>query len=101
VFAIVLVIVALARRFLPPSGMYVVAGLAGLTDMDAITLSMANYARDGGAADVAARSITIAALSNTLVKGGMVLALGSAALKRRIVIGVAAVVIVGVVGLIF
>lgn len=101
VFALVLVIVALARRFLPPSGMYVVAGLAGLTDMDAITLSMANYARDGGAADVAARSITIAALSNTLVKGGMVLALGSAALKRRIGIGVAAVVVGGLVGLFF
>jgi uncharacterized membrane protein (DUF4010 family) len=48
---------------------------------------------------VAARSITIAALSNTLVKGGMVLALGSGDLKRRIAIGVVAVVIGGLVGL--
>ena len=86
VFAAVMLAVALAQRLLPPGGMYVVAGLAGLTDMDAITLSMAEFARGGGEARVAIISITIAALSNTLVKGGMVLALGSPGLRRRVAI---------------
>ena len=98
VFAAVMLAVALAQRLLPPGGMYLVAGLAGLTDMDAITLSMAEYARGGGEAGVAVLSITIAALSNTLVKGGMVLALGSRDLKRRVAVVMALVMVAGITG---
>ena len=54
------------------------AALAGTTDVDAITLSMAQYARSGNP-QVAAHAITIAVLSNTVVKTGMVLVLGSGA----------------------
>ena len=53
----------------PPSGLYVVAALAGLTDVDAITLSMSEFAQSGDA-QVAVIAIVIAALSNTLVKCG-------------------------------
>ncbi|HEX9894733.1 MAG TPA: DUF4010 domain-containing protein [Gemmatimonadales bacterium] len=95
VFAVIMLAVGLAERLLPPRGMYVVAALAGLTDMDAITLSMAEFARTNGETGVAALAITIAALSNTLVKGGMVLALGSGSLKRRVGIGMALVVAAG------
>jgi uncharacterized membrane protein (DUF4010 family) len=98
VFAAVMLAVALAQRLLPPGGMYVVAGLAGLTDVDAITLSMADFARSGGEAGVAVVSITVAALSNTLVKGGMVLALGSRDLKRRVAVVMALVVVAGIAG---
>ena len=98
VFAAVMLAVALAQRLLPPGGMYVVAGLAGLTDMDAITLSMAEYARSGGEARVAVISITIAALSNTLVKGGMVLTLGSPGLRRRVAIVMALSIAAGIAG---
>jgi uncharacterized membrane protein (DUF4010 family) len=98
VFAAVMLAVALAQRLLPPGGMYVVAGLAGLTDMDAITLSMAEFAKGGGEARVAVISITIAALSNTLVKGGMVLALGSPDLKRRVAVVMGLVIAAGIAG---
>ena len=37
-FAVVLVIVKLTREYAPPGGLYVVATIAGLTDVDAITL---------------------------------------------------------------
>ena len=48
-FAVVLLVVGRrARRYFPGQGYYVVAALAGLTDVDAITLSMAALARDGG-----------------------------------------------------
>lgn len=83
-FAVVLLFVKLVQTYLPGRGLYAVAALAGLTDVDAITLSMAGFARDGGDALVASRSIVIAALSNTLLKLGFVVALGSAALKRRV-----------------
>jgi uncharacterized membrane protein (DUF4010 family) len=83
-FAAVLLAVKLVQTYLPGGSLYLVAALAGLTDVDAITLSMARYARDGGESVVAVRAIVIAMLSNTLVKAGLVVFLGQAALRRRI-----------------
>ncbi|HSR14603.1 MAG TPA: DUF4010 domain-containing protein [Gemmatimonadales bacterium] len=94
-FAAVLLLVALVKRTMPGQGMYVVAGLAGLTDVDAITLSMAGFARTGGDPTVAVNAITIGALTNTVVKGVMVATLGTAALRRRIVLATAAVLSAG------
>ncbi len=94
-FAVVLMLVALARHYYAGQGLLLVAGLAGLTDVDAITLSMAEYARGGGEADVAAQAIVVAALANTVVKIGMVTALGSAAVRARVLAAGAGVVAVG------
>jgi uncharacterized membrane protein (DUF4010 family) len=86
VFAAVTLVVKLAQTHLPGEGLYVVAGLAGLTDVDAITLSMADLARQGGAPPATAvGAIAVAAVANTLVKCGLVVALGSRPLRRRLV----------------
>jgi uncharacterized membrane protein (DUF4010 family) len=95
-FALVLVVVEATRRLLPGQGMYLVAGLAGLTDVDAITLSMASYARDGGDPEVAANAIGIAALTNTVVKAGMVVMLAAPGLRRRVVVAAGLVLAGGV-----
>lgn len=55
--------------------MYVLAALAGLTDVNAIALSMAESAKSGDAS-VAVNAIVIAAVTNTIVKCGMVVTLG-------------------------
>lgn len=89
--AIVLLAVAIVRAKLPGQGVYVVAALAGLTDVDAITLSMAGET-DPQSAATAVTAIVIACLSNTAVKAGMVAALGSAGLRWRVLLGTAAVV---------
>jgi uncharacterized membrane protein (DUF4010 family) len=97
-FAVVLLVVALAREHFPGHGYYVVATLAGLTDVDAITLSMAGLARDGGVELVtAARALVLAALANTAVKCGMVVVIAGAALKARTVLVTALLFLVGVV----
>jgi len=83
-FAVVLLVVKLTQHYFPGEGLYVVAGLAGLTDVDAITLSMADYARQGGDAGTAIGAIVIASLSNTLVKCGLIMTLGGAPLRRRL-----------------
>jgi uncharacterized membrane protein (DUF4010 family) len=83
-FASVLLVVALVQHYFPGQGLYVLAALAGLTDVDAITLSMAGYANKGGDVAVAAHAVLIAALSNTIVKAGLVAVLGAAALKTRV-----------------
>ena len=85
-FAAVLLLVKLVEAKLPPSGLYGVAALAGLTDVDAITLSMAENSAAGAVAPrVATTAIVIAALANSLVKAALVLALATPALRRRIV----------------
>ena len=68
-FAVVLLAVKIVQQTMPPSGLYAVAALSGLVDVDAITLSMAELAKTGEA-QVAVVAIVIAALSNTLVKCG-------------------------------
>lgn len=93
-FALVLVVVKGVQLHFPGEGIYLVAVLAGLTDVDAITLSMAEYAKVGDPA-LAVQAITLAALSNTLVKTGMVLVLAAPALRRPIGLAALALVATG------
>jgi uncharacterized membrane protein (DUF4010 family) len=95
-FAAVLVVVALVRRYFPGVGLFGVSALAGSTDVDAITLSMAQLARDGGDAGAAPGSILVAALANTLVKCGLVGTLGSRGLLWRVGIAGGAVLLCGI-----
>jgi uncharacterized membrane protein (DUF4010 family) len=88
--------VEIVRRWVPGSGVYAVAALAGLTDVDAITLSMAEQAKTG-APEVAVRAISIAALANTLTKCGMVLALGHPRLRLRVALVTGLLVVAAVV----
>lgn len=94
-FAVVLLVVKFVQVQAPESGLYFVAALAGTTDVDAITLSMADYAR-AGSTQVAAHAITIAVLSNTVVKTGMVVVLGSAGLRRSILLATGVILAVGI-----
>jgi uncharacterized membrane protein (DUF4010 family) len=96
-FAAVLLLVKVTQFYFPGGGVYVLAALAGLTDVDAITLSMADYARSNPAS-VAAIALVIAAISNTVVKCGMVTSLGGPALRRPVLLATAAIVVAGVGG---
>jgi uncharacterized membrane protein (DUF4010 family) len=93
-FAVVLLVVKLVQTHFVGQGLYLVAGLAGLTDVDAITLSMAEYALTGDP-QVAVRAIVIAALANTAVKCGIVAALGGAVLRRGILAATGAILAAG------
>jgi len=93
-FAIVLVAIKIAQWNFPPSGVYTVAAVAGLTDVDAITLSMAELAK-GDAAQVAVTAIVIAALVNTAVKCGIAFVLGGASLSKPLLLATAAILVVG------
>jgi len=93
-FAAVLVVVKLAQQNFPGTGVYVVSALAGLSDVDAITLSMAEQAKSGDAG-MAIAAIVIAVVSNTLVKAGLAASLGSASLRRPVLLAAFAVVASG------
>ena len=84
-FGVVVFIAKAAQVYLGEAGLYLAAGIAGLTDVDAITLAMADLAKsDAQNITVAARAIVIAALANTLVKSGMAVSLGSPELRRLV-----------------
>lgn len=93
-FAVILLVVKIVQTRFPGQGLYMVAALAGLTDVDAITLSMSEYAQKGDAT-VAAGAIVIATLANTIVKTGIVTALADKALSRPVAIAAAVVVAAG------
>jgi uncharacterized membrane protein (DUF4010 family) len=82
-FGVVVFVAKAAQVYLGDAGLYVAAGIAGLSDVDAITLAMADLARgDAQSLSIAARAIVIAVLANTLVKSAMAASLGSAELRR-------------------
>lgn len=86
-YSVVLIAVAAARQYLGPTALYVVAGLSGLTDMDAITLSSARMA-DRGEIDpvMAGKLILVAAMANLLFKSGIAWILGGARLFKLVAI---------------
>jgi len=84
-FAVVLLAVKIVQAHFPPSGLYAVAALAGLTDVDAITLSMSEFAK-AGEANVAVIAIVIASLTNTIVKCGMAFVLAGPTLGKPLLV---------------
>ena len=85
-FAVVTFVAKAAQITFGDAGLYLAGALAGLTDVDAISLSMAQLAQGEPASQAAAaRTILISVLSNTLVKGAMAAFMGAAALRRMMV----------------
>jgi uncharacterized membrane protein (DUF4010 family) len=99
-FGIVTIVAKAAQVYLGTAGLYLAGAVAGLTDVDAISLSMANLATTSPESLKAAeRTIIIAVLSNTLVKAGMAAFMGAPALRRIIVLVTLLLLIAGAVGI--
>ncbi len=92
IYAAVLLAVAFARDRFGTAGLYTVAALSGLTDVDALTLSTARLV-DGGrlAPGDGWRAILLAVLSNLVFKAGIVAVLGSRRMLGRVAVLFAAV----------
>ena len=82
-FGVVVLVAKAAQVYLGDAGLYLAAAIAGLTDVDAITLAMADLAKtDASSTATAARAIVLAVMANTLTKSGMAIGLGSPELRR-------------------
>lgn len=81
-------------------GFYPVAFLSGLTDMDAIALSLTNEASAGNLIHaVAARGVLIGGIANTLFKTGFAVWLGDPKLRGPILAGMLPMILAGLLGL--
>ncbi|HSF17589.1 MAG TPA: MgtC/SapB family protein [Vicinamibacteria bacterium] len=88
-YGLILLVSRIAQIHFGHEGIYISSVIAGFTDVDAITLSMAELSLREGGLDpaVASRAITLAAMANTGVKAGIVLVTGSPEIKRAVVPG--------------
>lgn len=77
------------------AGLYVTSLISGLADVDAITISMALLAKDTISHDIAVNAITLAAISNTLVKFIIALFFGTHQFGKIIGIIFAVIIAVG------
>lgn len=75
--AAIMLVSALAERYLAPTALVAVGALSGLADVDAITVSMAERSiGDASRINLAAAAIVAAAVVNTAVKYGLALTAG-------------------------
>ena len=93
-----LLLIAFAQRYTGTRGLYASAALLGLTDVDALTVSMTS-ATAAVVASTAARAIAIGIIANTVLKLGVAGVLGDAYYRRRVGIGLGAMGVAGVIGL--
>jgi uncharacterized membrane protein (DUF4010 family) len=74
--------VHLAHRLWGTPGVLTSAAVLGLTDVDALTMSMARGAPGAAAVELAARAIAIGVAANTALKLLLAVALASGAFRR-------------------
>lgn len=89
-FQAVLMAMAFVRDRFGAGGILTSAALLGLTDMDALTLSMTRLGAEPMMLHLAALAMAVGVLSNTLVKLAVVLSIGAAGFRRRAALGLLA-----------
>jgi uncharacterized membrane protein (DUF4010 family) len=96
-YAIVLIVVAVVKTHFGDGGLYVVAAISGLTDINAITLSTAHlFGQERIEGAIAWRIILVAILSNIAFKAGAVAMLGSRKLTWLIAVLFGLTLVLGV-----
>lgn len=85
-FSIILLAAKAAQTYLGTGGLYLASALAGVTQLDAITLTLVHQVGSGLDVQVAARSLAIAAATNSLFKAGLALTIGTRRFGRSVLV---------------
>lgn len=101
-FAALLFISKFASINYGEQGLFVTSFLSGFVDVDAITVSMANLSANGDITNLAATvAISIATMTNTFVKGMIVLFFGSTFVGRKVFFSMILIILAGISALVF
>lgn len=87
IYTLILLVVSYANDQLGNKGLMLSSGIAGLTDIDAITITVSKLTGLNFDLNHAAKAIILATGSNTLVKMGIGIWKGSSALRKDLFIG--------------
>jgi len=97
-YAIILLVARAAQLYFGETGVYISSLVSGLADVDAITISLAQLSLEGTVSEVvAAQSIVIATIANTIAKGTIVIIGGAYLLKRALLPGMILVLVTAVI----
>lgn len=99
ILAIVMLLAQAFTEWFGDTGVYLLAGVSGVGDVDAITLTLARMANGNLETTVAVVAITIAAIANTVTKCVLAAGVGGPALGRYVIPRFAAVIAVGLIGM--
>lgn len=97
-FQVAILILMLVRNRWGSLGLYPAAVALGLTDVDALTVSMSTL-KDSVLPVIAARAIAIGVLANTILKLGLTVSLGKGRFRRLAAIGLVALAAASLLGL--
>jgi len=93
-YALILVAARAAQLYFGDTGVYISSLVSGLADVDAITISLTQLSLEGTVSEVvAAQSIVIATIANTIAKGAIVIIGGASLLKRALLPGMLLVLV--------
>ncbi len=92
-FQVVLVLVHIARERFGATGLLVSGFVLGLTDVDALVVSMAKTTASGAPVADAAHAVVLGAVANTLLKLGIAAIIGAAAFRWRVALALLAMAV--------
>src|SRR5690625_4466340 len=86
-FAVVLLLARAAQEYFGEAGVYVASIIAGITPLDAITLSLDGPVGEGLHPVIAVRGLALAAAANSVFKGVWALSVGERSFGWRVLVG--------------
>ena len=92
-YTIIILLVSFSSERFGDEGILIASGISGITDIDAITISVSRLGGQSIPVDLAQFAILIAAVSNTLVKMGIGIWAGSGQLRLKIIAGFGVVIL--------
>lgn len=92
-FQVVLLVIGYVDQTFGRAGLLVSGAVLGLTDLDALTLSMARSAAAGVAVETAAQAVAIGIVSNTVLKTLIVVVLGEGRFRALAAAGLGAIAV--------
>jgi len=94
-YAAIVLVVAGAKGYLGTTGMYVAAACAALADVDAVTIAFSRLGAASVGWQVAAAAVTIAVVTNTLVKIAIAVSMGAGIFGRYVAVALGIVAAIG------
>lgn len=96
VLTVILLMASVLQQWLGNTGIYVLATVSGITDVDAITLSLTRMSQSGLDSRTAILGIIIASSVNNMMKAGMAVSIGGKAMLLRIALPILLSLLTGI-----
>lgn len=95
IYGVVLLVVRGAGEYFGAGGTYAAAALSAVADVDAVTIAFSRSGPGAMAWQIPAAAVTVAAVTNTLVKLGIGVGMGAGRFRRYMAVSLAAMAAVG------